>query len=75
MTHKKHLARQALAAAADALSDEIWEGKWNHIPELRTKPIGKYGEIIEIMRELERLCPGHSQEEYQDAIARSLGKH
>jgi hypothetical protein len=69
MTAKKHAARLALRKSSDQLADEIWEGKWGHIPHLRTTPIG---EVAEILAELERRCPGHTKEAYQDAIARSI---
>ena len=67
MTKKKHAARVALQAAARALSDEVWEGRWDHIASLKTRPIA---ELEEIFDELERRCPGHTRQEYQDAFAR-----
>ena len=69
MTKKKHAVRVALLAASDALSDEIWEGRWDHIASLKTHPIG---ECVDIIDELERRCPGYTRQEYQDAIARSV---
>jgi hypothetical protein len=69
MTRKKHLARVRLRDAANALSEEIWEHKWDHLPEVKSTPIGLW---TEIPRELEKRCPGHSLEEYQEAIARSM---
>lgn len=69
MTKKKHAARLALQAASDGLSDEIWEGRWDHIASLHNHPIG---ECVKIIAELERRSPGHTKEEYKDAIARSL---
>jgi len=71
MTTKKHLARVALSSAARALTEEIWEGKWNHIPEVKTMPIGNW---IDMVRELERRCPGHSPQDYRDAIGREIVK-
>ena len=65
MTKKKHQARVALRKAADELVNEVWEGKWNHIHDLNTRPISM------LFEELEKRCPGHSIEEYQDAYARS----
>jgi hypothetical protein len=67
VTDKKHLARQELAAAADVLSAEIWEHKWDHLPEV-ARPVNEWHELI---AELKRRCPGHSNEAYRDAIARS----
>jgi hypothetical protein len=72
MTKNKHAARVRLAAAADLLSEEVWDGKWDHIAEVKAKPIGTWTEITE---ELEKRCPGYSQEEYQDALARSMFTH
>ncbi len=66
---KRKQSRSALRIASDQLSDEIWERKWEHVADLKVKPVG---ECIEIIRELERRCPGHTQEEYQDVIARSM---
>jgi hypothetical protein len=62
MTRKEHLARLKLRNAAEKLSEEIWDHKWDHIAEFPCKPIGKWKEIP---RELERRCPGHSLEEYR----------
>ena len=72
MTKKKHEARLRLRDAAGTLSEEVWEGKWDHLREIRTKPIGK---CTEILKELERRCPGHSLEEYRDAYSRSMFTH
>jgi hypothetical protein len=51
------------------LADEIRGGRWKHIADLATKPVPDYENII---RELERRCPGHSNEKYRDAIATGL---
>jgi hypothetical protein len=72
MTKKKHEARERLRDASNALSEEVWEGKWDHFPEIRSKPIG---ECMDILRELERRCPGHSITEYRDAYCRSMFTH
>jgi len=65
----KDQARPALSDASNKLSEEIWEGKWDHIQGIRTMPIGQ---CTEILHELERRCPGHTSQEYQDAITRSM---
>jgi hypothetical protein len=72
MTQKKHLARVALSKAAKALSEEIWEGKWDHLQEVESVPIGQWAEMA---KELERRCPGHTLQEYRDAICREMVKH
>jgi hypothetical protein len=69
MPSKKHNARIALSNASDILSDEIWGKKWDHIPTVHTKPIC---DCVEIIKELENRCPGHSIEEYQNAISRAM---
>lgn len=72
MTKKKRLARIALAHAAKELAAEIWDGKWEHIPDLHTTPIGRQ---LKLANELERRCPGHSLESYLAAIAEAWFKH
>ncbi|MBI1323160.1 hypothetical protein GC170_08225 [bacterium] len=69
MTKRKHRAREALREASNALSVEFAEGKWDHLPGIRTIPLG---ECIELMQELERRCPGHTLQQYQDAFRRSV---
>ena len=64
MTKKKRLAREALATAANVLADEIVAGKWEHLAEMTTAPIGKQ---VSLARELERRCPGHYIGIYQSA--------
>jgi hypothetical protein len=71
MTKKKHLARLALQAASQTLSEEIWEHKWDYVLT-KDKPLIEY---VEIIQELERRCPGFSKEEYQDSIFRSMLRH
>ncbi len=66
--HRKEL-RASLTKAADTLSQEIWGGQWQHVADLKTKPVRDCDEIIV---ELTRRCPGHSQEEYGDAISRAM---
>jgi hypothetical protein len=61
--------RAALGLAADKLSEEIRDKLWDHISDLRTKPVAACEEMI---RELESGCPGHVKEEYQEAISRSM---
>ena len=68
MTKKKHKAREELKKAADELVNEMWEGRWDHIKDLETRPLS---ELIELFEELEKRCPGHSHTEYQEAFARS----
>lgn len=69
MTKRKHQAREALREASNKLSEEFAEGKWDHIPGVRTIPVG---DSIELLEELERRCPGHTTEEYREAFRRSV---
>lgn len=69
MSKKKSRAKEHLRDAAKALLDEINSGTWNHISELKTRPIG---EQIELAKELEKRSPGHSKEVYLETIGRAL---
>lgn len=71
MNHKERRqeTRAALGRSADKLSEEIRDQKWDHISDLRTKPVAACKEII---CELESRCPGHAKEEYEKAISRSM---
>ncbi len=68
MTKKKQAARKSLREASDEISDEVWQGKWDHIPNLNGKVISEWTEIL---KELEKRCPGHTKEKYEDALASS----
>jgi len=72
MTKRRQDSRNALPRAADEISREVWVGKWDHIPNLNKKLISEWTEILE---ELERRCPGHTKEMYEDALARSYFVH
>jgi hypothetical protein len=61
--------RGALGLAADTLCEEIRARKWDHLPELLTRPVASCEVILD---ELERRCPGRSQKEYREAISRSM---
>ena len=63
------MKREALGNSADELSDEIRNGRWDHVANLRSVRVGDMKEITD---ELERRCPGHLLEEYKDAISRSM---
>lgn len=68
MTAKKHTARVELQQASAALVAEVSGGKWRHISGLGSKPIDKWAEVL---AELERMCPGHSKDEYVNALSRA----
>jgi hypothetical protein len=58
-----------LSNAAYQLAEEIRDGLWQHVKALLTKPVPDCKEIID---ELAKRCPGRSQEEYRQAIARGM---
>lgn len=66
---ERHQPRPARRDASNKLSEEIWEGKWDHIQVTWSMPIGQ---CTEILQELERRFPGHTSQEYQDVITRSM---
>jgi hypothetical protein len=68
MTKRKHQARIELRKAADELVAEMHAGKWDHVPNLRSRPMES---LTELFDELESRCPGHSREEYKETFLRS----
>ena len=69
MSDNAHYSAQQLKDAALGLAQEIWDKKWAHVSELSSKPVG---ECAEILRELERRCPGFQVEIYKRAIANGM---
>ena len=68
MTNSRKLARIELRKVADVLVEEMSQGKWDHVPNLRTRPME---ELFELFTELESRCPGHSRIEYVETFLRS----
>lgn len=68
MTNSRFSANP-LGSVAFGLAQEIWEKKWEHVADLKTKPVP---ECVDIIRELERRCPGHTLEQYKRAIAQGM---
>jgi hypothetical protein len=68
MTDLRYL-HQELNLVACVLAQEIWDKKWEHVADLKAKPVGECSEII---RELEHRCPGFTQEAYKRAIAKGM---
>ncbi len=66
---RRHQKRNALGIAADTLSEEIRLGKWAHVKDIQTKPIV---DCFELINELEKRCLEHTQEEYRNALSRSM---
>jgi hypothetical protein len=68
MSKKKHQARIKLRKAADDLVVEMFQGKWEHLPNFTTRPMD---ELTELFDELEKRCPDHKREEYKEIFLRS----
>ena len=49
---------------------EVWDGKWEDA--LSRVPNGQPAACDEVIAELARRCPGHSREEYENALARGM---
>jgi hypothetical protein len=60
---------QQLDFAAGVLAQEIWDKRWGHVADLKSKPVGECREIIS---ELERRCPGFTSEAYKLAISKGM---
>ncbi len=60
-----------LAKVAYQLAEEIRDGHWNHLIELRSKPAPDCQEII---KELSTRCPGYTIDVYKRAIATGLSE-
>lgn len=58
-----------LYTAAYRLADEIRDGKWKHVSDLSKKPVPQCDELI---RELERRCPGYADCVYREAMAKGI---
>lgn len=57
---------EKLSDAAYRFAEEIRNGRWSHLPDLRLVPMSACGAVTD---ELRRRCPGFSLEEYQQALA------
>lgn len=55
-----------LRLVACNLAEEIREGRWQHVKDLRLKPAAACMELID---ELRSRCPGHDLSAYQRALA------
>ena len=56
---------------ADRLAAEVRDGAWNRFPELGTEPAPVHQELI---KELEKFCPGLTPADYEQTLADSLSK-
>lgn len=57
---------EELRLAACNLAEEIREGRWQHVKDLRLKPAAA---CLELIDELRSRCPGHDLSAYQRALA------
>lgn len=69
MTDDSHFAHEQLNLAAAQLAEEIWAKRWEHVADLKVKPVG---ECVQVVAELEKRCPGFSASEYSRALARGM---
>ena len=58
-----------LETAANDLASEIWEKKWQHLAELKSRPVQDCREITD---ELARRFPGCTLQEYKGAITKAV---
>jgi hypothetical protein len=68
MTKKRHQSRILLRKAADDLVVEMFQGKWDHLPNFKSRPMN---ELTELFDELEKRCSGHKSEVYKNIFLRS----
>jgi hypothetical protein len=66
---RRALERSSLDQKANELAQEMSVGQWSHVPNLSSTPIE---ELKEILNELEARCPGHTINEYEYALRRSI---
>jgi hypothetical protein len=66
---KNKIRLTPLEAAAYELAGEVWDGKWDHVPEVKTRPIDEW---TAIPAELERRCPGYSTDQYVRTVAKGM---
>jgi hypothetical protein len=60
---------ESLTHEAYRLGEEIHDGRWSHISDLKRKPATACTELID---ELRRRCPGYTISIYQQALADGL---
>jgi len=60
-----------LPRVADRLAAEVRDGVWNRFPELGTEPAPVHQELI---KQLEKFCPGLDHADYEHTLADSLSK-
>lgn len=67
----EYVSHCRLPKEADSLASEVRDGVWNRFPELGTEPAPVHFELI---KELERRCPGLARADYEQTLADSLSK-
>jgi hypothetical protein len=69
---EEYMSHCLLPLEAHRLASEIHEGHWDRFPELGTYPAPIH---VELIRELERRCPGWSGADYEKALSDSLSRY
>ena len=69
---EEYISHCRLPGEAHNLAREIHEGHWDRFPELGTDPAPVH---VELIRELERRCPGWSDADYEKALSDSLSRY
>lgn len=67
----EYLSHCSLPKEADRLAAEVRDGVWNRFPELGTEPVPVHQELIKV---LEKFCPGLDRADYEQTLADSLSK-
>jgi len=68
---KEYMSHCRLPKEADDLAKEIHNGDWDRFSELAAEPAPNHAELL---KELERRCPGWSEADYERALANGLSK-
>jgi hypothetical protein len=68
---REYMSHCRLPKEADDLAKEIHNGDWDRFPELAAEPTPDH---VELLKELERRCPGWSEADYERALADGLSK-
>ncbi len=68
---REYMSHCLLPKEADGLAKEIQNGNWDRFSELAVEPAPDHAELL---KELERRCPGWSEADYERALADGLSK-
>jgi hypothetical protein len=68
---KEYMSHCRLPKEAHDLAKEIHNGDWDRFSEVAAEPTPDH---VELLKELERRCPGWSEADYERALADGLSK-